>query len=232
VLSQLTETVGVSVTDTAAGSYTSTTGSVSSLATSWSASQGTARSTGHGRAGQGGVLPSPGTSSRNVQTSDSHSTGESESISTGISSSTAWGITTSKATGDSESLAFALQRSREFLIEQHELQQLPASAMIISYAGPEGRRVILADANPGIGGSPDPPEPPAGRRHRRAGARARAGLRPISGRRHRAWTGANRAAEAQGQAGPASSHRGGQAASSGGPGQRSIPDHDRIASCR
>jgi hypothetical protein len=152
VLSQLTETVGVSVTDTAAGSYTSTTGSVSSLATSWSASQGTARSTGHGRAGQGGVLPSPGTSSRNVQTSDSHSTGESESISTGISSSTAWGITTSKATGDSESLAFALQRSREFLIEQHELQQLPASAMIISYAGPEGRRVILADANPGIGG--------------------------------------------------------------------------------
>ena len=61
-------------------------------------------------------------------------------------------MTTSKATGDSESLALALQRSREFLVEQHELQQLPASAMIISYAGPAGRRVVMADANPGIGG--------------------------------------------------------------------------------
>ena len=61
-------------------------------------------------------------------------------------------MTTSKATGDSESLALALQRSREFLVEQHELQQLPASAMIITYAGPAGRQVVMADANPGIGG--------------------------------------------------------------------------------
>jgi hypothetical protein len=149
VLSQLTETVGVSVTDTTAGTYTSTAGSVSSLATSWSAS--TSRGTGHGRASQG-ILPSAGASSRNVQTSDSRGTSESESASTGISTSTAWGLTTSRATGDSESLAFALQRSREFLVEQHELQQLPASAMIITYAGPEGRHVVMADANPGIGG--------------------------------------------------------------------------------
>jgi hypothetical protein len=61
-------------------------------------------------------------------------------------------MTTSKATGDSESLALAMQRSREFLVEQHELQQLPASAMIITYAGPAGRRTVMADANPGIGG--------------------------------------------------------------------------------
>jgi hypothetical protein len=61
-------------------------------------------------------------------------------------------MTTSKATGDSETLARALQRSREFLVEQHELQQLPASAMIITYAGPAGRQVVMADANPGIGG--------------------------------------------------------------------------------
>jgi len=45
-----------------------------------------------------------------------------------------------------------MQRSREFLVEQHELQQLPASAMIITYAAPAGRQVVLADANPGIGG--------------------------------------------------------------------------------
>ena len=98
------------------------------------------------------LLPSPGSFSRNTQTSDSRGTSESDSVSTGISTSTAWGMTTSRATGDSESLAFALQRSREFLIEQHELQQLPASAMIVTYAGPGGRQVILADANPGIGG--------------------------------------------------------------------------------
>jgi hypothetical protein len=152
VLSQLTETVGASVTDTTAGSYTSTTGSTSSLATSWSASEGTTRSTGRGRTGAGSLLPSGASFSRNAQTSDSRSTGESESVSAGISTSTAWGITTSRATGDSESLAFALQRSRELLVEQHELQQLPASAMILSYAGPDGRQVIMADANPGIGG--------------------------------------------------------------------------------
>jgi hypothetical protein len=150
VLSQLTETVGVSVTDTTGGSYTSTAGSVSSLATSRSVSEGSARSTGHGRAGQGGLHP--GSFSRSVQTSQSRSTGESESVSAGISTSTAWGLTTSCATGDSESLASVLQRSREFLVEQNELQQLPASAMIVSYAGPEGRQVVMADANPGIGG--------------------------------------------------------------------------------
>jgi hypothetical protein len=151
VLSQLTETVGLSVTDTTASSYTSTVGSTSSLSESWSVSEGTTRSTGRGRTDQG-VLPLPAGVSRNAQTSDSRSTGESESVSAGISTSTAWGITTSKATGDSESLALALQRSREFLIEQHELQQLPPSAMIVTYAGPGGRQVVLADANPGIGG--------------------------------------------------------------------------------
>ena len=153
VLSQLTETIGLSVTDTTGSAYTSTTGSVSSAATSRSTSEGSSRSTGHGHSDPGGsLLPSRATFSRNVQTSDSLSTGESDSISTGISSSTAWGLTTSKATGDSESLARALQRSREFLVEQHELQQLPASAMIITYAGPSGRQVVMADANPGLGG--------------------------------------------------------------------------------
>ena len=153
VLSQLTETIGLSVTDTTGSSYTSTTGSVSSAATSRSTSDGSSRSTGHGHSDAGGsLLPSRASLSRNVQTSDSRSTGESDSVSTGISSSTAWGLTTSMATGDSESLARALQRSREFLVEQHELQQLPVSAMIITYAGPGGRRAVMADANPGLGG--------------------------------------------------------------------------------
>ncbi len=152
VLSQLTETIGASVTDTTSSAYTSTTGSVSSTATSWSQSEGLSRSTGHGHSDGSLLLPSRASFSRNVQTSDSRGTSESDSVSTGVSTSTAWGMTTSKATGDSESLALALQRSREFLVEQHELQQLPASAMIITYAGPAGRQVIMADANPGIGG--------------------------------------------------------------------------------
>jgi len=152
VLSQLTETIGVSVTDTTSSAYTSTTGSVSSTASSWSQSDGLSHSTGHGSSDGSLLLPSRASFSRNVQTSDSQSVSESESVSTGVSTSTAWGLTTSKATGDSDSLALALQRSREFLVEQHELQQLPASAMIITYAGPAGRRVVVADANPGIGG--------------------------------------------------------------------------------
>jgi hypothetical protein len=151
VLSQLTETIGVSVTDTTTSAYTSTTGSVSSAATSWSQSEGVSRSTGHGHSDGSLLLPSRASFSRNVQTSDSQSTSENESVSTGVSTSTAWGTTTSKAAGDSESLALALQRSREFLVEQHELQQLPASAMIITYAGTAGRQVVMADANPGIG---------------------------------------------------------------------------------
>ncbi|MGH7735326.1 MAG: hypothetical protein ACREOE_16955 [Gemmatimonadales bacterium] len=152
VLAQLTETIGVSVTDTTTGAYTSTTGSVSSTATSWSQSEGVSRSAGHGRSDGSLLLPSRASYSRNAQTSDSRNTSESESVSAGVSTSTAWGMTTSKATGGSESAALALQRSREFLIEQHELQQLPASAMIITYAGPAGRQVVMADANPGIGG--------------------------------------------------------------------------------
>ena len=153
VMSQLTETIGVSVTDTTASAYTSTTGSVRSAATSTSVTEGTSRSTGQGRSDGGSpLLPSRATYSRSTQDSDSRSVGESDSFSTGLSWSTAWGLTTTMATGDSESLARALQRSREFLVEQHELQQLPASAMIITYAAPAGRQVVMADANPGIGG--------------------------------------------------------------------------------
>jgi hypothetical protein len=152
VLSQLTETIGVSVTDTTGSAYTSTTGSVSSTATSWSESEGRSRSAGHGHSDGSLLLPSRASFSRSVQTGDSQSSSESESVSASVSTSTAWGTTTSKATGDSNSLALALQRSREFLVEQHELQQLPASAMIVTYAGPAGRPVVLADTNPGIGG--------------------------------------------------------------------------------
>ena len=68
-----------------------------------------------------------------------------------VRTSTGWRMATAKATADSESLARALERSREFLPGPDELQHLPASAMIITCAGPGGRQVLLADANPGLG---------------------------------------------------------------------------------
>ncbi|GGO29253.1 hypothetical protein GCM10010116_58600 [Microbispora rosea subsp. aerata] len=43
-----------------------------------------------------------------------------------------------------------LQRSREFLVEPHQLQQLPTTSVIVTYSTADGRQVRLADANPAI----------------------------------------------------------------------------------
>jgi hypothetical protein len=43
-----------------------------------------------------------------------------------------------------------LHRSREFLVEPHQLQQLPTTSVIVTDATAQGRRVRLADANPAI----------------------------------------------------------------------------------
>nr|WP_260407637.1 hypothetical protein [Planomonospora venezuelensis] len=64
-----------------------------------------------------------------------------------ITSSTEWGRRASKALGETERV---LHRSREFLVEPHQLQQLPTTSVIISDATAQGRRIRLADANPAI----------------------------------------------------------------------------------
>ncbi|HEY1627255.1 MAG TPA: hypothetical protein VGG16_26035 [Streptosporangiaceae bacterium] len=152
VLSQLTETVGESVTDTTTGSYTSTSGRTGSVTGSRSASRSASLGTSRSTSRSSGQLPlGAGSVSHSGQASDSHTEGTADSVSAGLSESTAWGQSTSAASGASESLAHAAQRSREFLVEQYELQRLPASAMILSYAGPAGRELVLADVNPGIG---------------------------------------------------------------------------------
>jgi hypothetical protein len=152
VLSQLTETVGESVTDTTTGSYTSTAGHTDSVTASQSVSESTSFGTSHGSSAERGVLPlGRASASRGVQATDSRTDGTAESVTAGLSLSTSWGQSTSVAVGASESMAYAAQRSREFLVEQYELQRLPASAMILSYAGPAGRELVLADVNPGIG---------------------------------------------------------------------------------
>jgi len=152
VLSQLTETVGTSVTDTTGVSYTSTVGESASLATSATDSESLSRGSGQSRSTPSSFLPFGGGSSRSAETSSSHGSSQSESLTAGISTSTAWGMSTSRAAGDSESLARSMQRSREFLVEAAELQRLPPTAMIVSYGTATGQHVVLADANPAIGG--------------------------------------------------------------------------------
>ncbi len=151
VLTQLTDTIGTSVTDTGGDSYTSTVGTADSVADSVSTSDTAGRSRGRGRSRQDSFAPfGHFTGSVSRDSSYSRSVSDSRSLTAGINESTAWGLNTSRAVGGNESLARTAQRCREFLVEQHELQQLPPSAMIVSYAAREGRQVVLADANPGI----------------------------------------------------------------------------------
>jgi hypothetical protein len=154
VIAQLTDTVGASVTDTAGQVYTSTVGNASSVSVSTTSSVNSGRSGGRGRNWTGfGAFAPPAVS---VHGERSSSAGISDAVSSteGINEATAWGAQTAQAIGANNSLARTSQRSRELLVEPHELQQLPPSAVIVSYASAAGRRVVLADANPGIGGLP------------------------------------------------------------------------------
>ncbi|WP_237106668.1 hypothetical protein [Nonomuraea sp. MG754425] len=63
-----------------------------------------------------------------------------------ITESTEWGRTADKISERER----VLQRSREFLVEPHQLQELPTTSVIVTDATAQGRRVRLADANPAI----------------------------------------------------------------------------------
>jgi len=150
VLSQFTDTVGASVTDTAGDSYTSTVGTARSVSVAESRSQSSGHSRGRGQASAGGAPLAPRTGSGSTEATQSRGTSESDSLTDGINTSTSWGITTSRAIGLNESLGRTVQRSRELLVEPEELQRLPPSAVIVSYASGQRRHVVLADANPAI----------------------------------------------------------------------------------
>ena len=154
VVAQLTDTVGSSLTDTAGDAYTSTVGSASSVALSTSSSHGRGQSGGRGQSWAGMSPFAPRTTSSHGEASYSAGVSDSASITDGITTGTAWGRQTARASGITASAGRTAQRSREFLVEQHALQQLPPSAVIVSYAAAAGRRVVLADANPGILGLP------------------------------------------------------------------------------
>jgi hypothetical protein len=151
VVSQLTDTIGVSVTDTAGDSYTSSVGTSDSITESDSVSLTAGRSRGRGRSKHSTFAPfADFTGSASSDASSSAAISDSSAVTAGISEGTSWGWSTSRAVGASDSLAIASQRSRESLVEQHELQQLPASAVLLWYPAPGGRQVVLADANPAI----------------------------------------------------------------------------------
>lgn len=122
-LAQLTETIGTSMNGTEAG-YTSTVD------------------------GEGGREPAR--------------RGEGD-LAADITRSTEWGRRASTALAGStpasgegaegdaaEGAERIMQRSREFLVEPHQLQQLPTTSVIVTHATADGRRVRLADANPAI----------------------------------------------------------------------------------
>ncbi|MFC4060435.1 hypothetical protein ACFOWE_19190 [Planomonospora corallina] len=77
---------------------------------------------------------------------DAHDAGRTD-LKEDITESTEWGRRATKALGETERV---LHRSREFLVEPHELQQLPTTSVIVTDATAQGRRVRLADANPAI----------------------------------------------------------------------------------
>ena len=150
VVSQLTDTVGDSVSGTASYSYTSTVGTADSVAVSASASQASGQGRGQGHSWSGFGAFAPRTASGHREGNWSEGISASRSWTGGRNASSAWGLQTARAVAATASAARTRQRSREFLVEQHELQQLPPSGMIVSYASAAGRRVVFADANPGI----------------------------------------------------------------------------------
>lgn len=148
VVSQLTDTVGSSVTDTIGASYTSSDGTADSVADSVSRTATTGRSRSSGRSGQAPLAGLAGPVSADASRSTAVSA--TRSISQGITAGTSWGWSTSRAVAASDSLARTSQRSRESVVEPHELQQLPQSAVLLCYPAAGGRQVVLADANPAI----------------------------------------------------------------------------------
>jgi len=151
LVSQLTDTIGVSVSDTIGDSYTSSIGTSDSISESDSVTLTAGLSRGRGRSAHGTFAPfAEFTGSASRDASSSGAIADSSSITEGISTGTSWGWSTSIAIGANDSLARTAQRSRESLVEQHELQQLPPSALLLCYPAPGGRQVVLADANPAI----------------------------------------------------------------------------------
>ncbi|MFJ6755439.1 hypothetical protein ACIQNK_10535 [Streptomyces sp. NPDC091273] len=78
--------------------------------------------------------------------------GTSQTFTTSLSRS--WQETTNTSTAHSTTRGENLSRVYEFTVEPTQLQALPATGMVVVEAGPQGRRAVFADCNPGITGLP------------------------------------------------------------------------------
>jgi hypothetical protein len=155
VLAQLTDTVGMSLTDTWGDSYTTTAGMSGSAGDAVTVAAGSGRGSGRSRWRQGFGPFGDFNASSSRDSNRSLSVSDSVSLTEEINSGTSWGVSLSRALARNASLGRTAQRSRELLVEPDELQQLPPTAMVVSYPSPGGRVVTLADANPALMNLPD-----------------------------------------------------------------------------
>ncbi|MCW2886818.1 MAG: hypothetical protein JWL58_3680 [Streptosporangiaceae bacterium] len=72
--------------------------------------------------------------------------GDGAALLDGITTVTPWGHSVAAGLGPPDER----QRSREFRVERHQMQELPPTAMVFTHATSNGRRIQLVDANPGI----------------------------------------------------------------------------------
>jgi hypothetical protein len=121
-LSQVTRQIGTTFTEGTAKTHglTLTDGESSSL----NASAGSGPSGGHGSVGM--------------------------SRSESFSRSETWQSTVNTSVASSSSDGTTVARSYDFMVEPTTIQTLPVTAFLLVEAGPHGRRVSLADCNPGI----------------------------------------------------------------------------------
>lgn len=130
VLNQLTEQVGRTFTDgvgTAIGGQDG-----------YSETDSSGTSVGFGGIAQGEVPIPMFTASMN----------QSHSVTT--SRTRTWQETVNRSVADQTTSGSTLTRVYEFTVEPTTVQSLPPTAFVLVEAGPTGRRVVLADCNPGI----------------------------------------------------------------------------------
>jgi hypothetical protein len=151
VLSELTENVSDTVTDTTGDSYTETAGTSEATGQSHS----TARTRSRGQSRTTSAQPFAGSSTTSSGASRTETFGE--SFTRTVSESTAIGRSTSRALGATIGSSKSTSRSREFLLEPHQLQHLPQTAMV-AVRGSQGsgrREIRFTDVNPAIAALPD-----------------------------------------------------------------------------
>jgi hypothetical protein len=78
------------------------------------------------------------------------SSGTNSSESYTESRSRTWQETVSRSVSDSTTDGTVTARVYEFAVEPTTIQSLPPTAFVLVEAGSSGRRVVLADCNPGI----------------------------------------------------------------------------------